>query len=164
MNHEPLVYDRRSEKPIGEVICMEDHGDGLEVYVNLYKSSDGFNIKQTLFDDIPDILTKRMNVNMYQPKYRGNYLPPITKVIFNGPATIAFFSDGDKIVVKCSETDDFDPYVGICMAIAKKAYQNQSANYMIKHLVDKYYPPIPDELMKALMDNTRKVLGILSNV
>ena len=33
-------------------------------------------------------------------------LPRVTKVIFNGPATIVFWDDGEKTVVKCSECSD----------------------------------------------------------
>ena len=33
-------------------------------------------------------------------------LPRVTKVIFNGPATIVFWDDGEKTVVKCSECGD----------------------------------------------------------
>lgn len=48
-------------------------------------------------------------------------IPDIKNVIFNPPATIIFWEDGTKTVVKCSEYDDFDPEKGMAMAIAKKA-------------------------------------------
>lgn len=44
----------------------------------------------------------------------------INNVIFNDPATIVFWSDGSKTVVKCSENDTFDPMTGLSMAICKK--------------------------------------------
>lgn len=47
--------------------------------------------------------------------------PKITKVIFNPPATIVFWSDHTKTVVKCGEDEPlFDKEKGIAMAIAKK--------------------------------------------
>lgn len=47
----------------------------------------------------------------------------IDKVIFNNPATIVFWSDGTKTVVK-ADGEDFDPEKGLAMAIAKKFYGN----------------------------------------
>ena len=46
----------------------------------------------------------------------------IDKVIFNGPATIVFWSDGTKTVVKCKEGETFDKWTGLSMALAKRVY------------------------------------------
>lgn len=56
-------------------------------------------------------------------------LPEIKKVVFNDPATIVFWSDGTKTVVKCGENDEYDPEKGLAMAIAKKALGNQGNYY-----------------------------------
>lgn len=55
----------------------------------------------------------------------------ITKVIFNDPATIVFWSDGTKTVVKCGETDIYDKEKGLAMAISKKAMGNQGNYYEV---------------------------------
>lgn len=55
-------------------------------------------------------------------------VPAIKNVIFNDPATIIFWSDGTKTVVKCGQCDVYDPEKGMAMAIAKKALGNQG-NY-----------------------------------
>ena len=52
----------------------------------------------------------------------------IRKVIFNDPATIVFWADGTKTVVKCID-EDFDPEKGLAMAISKKAYGNEGNYY-----------------------------------
>lgn len=58
-----------------------------------------------------------------------NYgIPRIKNVIFNEPATIVFWADGTKTVVKCQEGDIFDPEKGLTMAITKKALGNKG-NY-----------------------------------
>lgn len=49
----------------------------------------------------------------------------IDKVIFNGPATIVFWKDGTKTVVKCGPNDVFDKEKGIAMCFVKKIYQNK---------------------------------------
>ena len=45
----------------------------------------------------------------------------IKNVIFNPPATIVFWEDGTKTVVKAGEYDEFDPEKGLAMAISKRA-------------------------------------------
>lgn len=52
----------------------------------------------------------------------------IKNVIFNDPATIVFWTDGTKTVVK-AYADDFDPEKGLAMAIAKKFLGNQGNYY-----------------------------------
>lgn len=49
----------------------------------------------------------------------------IEKVIFNDPATIVFWADGTKTVVKCGEEDVYDYQTGLLMCIAKKAFGNK---------------------------------------
>lgn len=56
-----------------------------------------------------------------------NYIPEIKNVIFNDPATIVFWGDGTKTVVKCQPGDRFDPEKGLAMAIVKKAYGNKGS-------------------------------------
>ena len=52
----------------------------------------------------------------------------IKNVIFNNPATIIFWSDGTKTVVK-AENEPFDPEKGLAMAIAKKSLGNKGDYY-----------------------------------
>ena len=51
----------------------------------------------------------------------------IKNVIFAPPATIVYWSDGSKTVVKCSEKDVFDPEKGLAMAIAKRCGGNKGS-------------------------------------
>ena len=51
----------------------------------------------------------------------NNYLPEIKKVIFNNPATIVYWSDGTKTIVKCQDGDTYDKEKGLALAICKKA-------------------------------------------
>jgi hypothetical protein len=53
----------------------------------------------------------------------------INKVVFNNPATIVFWKDGSKTIVKCGENESFDTEKGLAMAIAKKAFGNQGNYY-----------------------------------
>lgn len=52
--------------------------------------------------------------------------PQIENVIFCDPATIVFWEDGTKTVVKCQKDkgDTYSKETGIAMAILKKIYGN----------------------------------------
>lgn len=51
----------------------------------------------------------------------------VTKVIYHNPATIVFWSDGTKTVVKCDKNDTYDPEKGFYIACAKKLFGNNYA-------------------------------------
>lgn len=53
----------------------------------------------------------------------------IKDVIFNDPATIVFWVDGSKTVVKCQPGETFDPEKGLAMAISKKVLGNDYGYY-----------------------------------
>lgn len=53
----------------------------------------------------------------------------IKDVIFNDPATIVFWTDGSKTVVKCQKGETFDPEKGLAMAISKKVLGNDYGYY-----------------------------------
>lgn len=68
------------------------------------------------------------------------YALRIKKVIFNEPATIVFWNDGTKTVVKCGPNDIFDPEKGIAMCFVKRLYGNKGRyNNAFKPWVDDYY-------------------------
>ena len=72
-------------------------------------------------------------INIYRNILNSTYgigslcIPEIKNVIFNDPATIVFWEDRTKTVVKCQDGDEFDPEKGLAMAIAKKAYGNKGS-------------------------------------
>ena len=61
---------------------------------------------------------------------------------FAPPATIVYWLDGSKTVVKCSEKDVFDPEKGLAMAIAKRCGGNKGGYYKeIQNWVEKSGKP-----------------------
>lgn len=48
----------------------------------------------------------------------------IERVIFNAPATVVYWKDGTKTVVKCQDGDKYSKETGLAMAIVKKVYGN----------------------------------------
>ena len=66
---------------------------------------------------------RRVNYNKACMIKNNNKLR-IENVIFNGPATIVFWSDKTKTVIKCSsEEERFDEEKGLAMAILKKIWE-----------------------------------------
>ena len=74
-------------------------------------------------DDIVKCTDKKLNylINV-APYFR------IKKVIFNNPATIVYWSDGDKTVVKCGKDDTYSEETGLALCFMKKALGNKG-NY-----------------------------------
>lgn len=60
-------------------------------------------------------------------------IPQIRNVIFNDPATIIFWMDGSKTVVKCMQGYEFDAYTGFMAAVCKKLFGSSSAVRKIVH-------------------------------
>ena len=50
-------------------------------------------------------------------------IPFITRCIINDPAVVVFWSDGTKTVGKCMGDDEFNPEIGLSMAISRKYYE-----------------------------------------
>lgn len=65
------------------------------------------------------------------------FMPEIKNVIFNDPATITFWNDGTKTVVKTHADDEFDPLVGLLLCVSKKYLDT---NRKIFKALDKFYP------------------------
>lgn len=80
----------------------------------------------TSFKEIPAIREVYSVGEKFDLKFNGIfYLDPQPKeVIFHDPATIVYWTDGTKTVVKSGPHDTFDPEKGLAMAIAKKHFGN----------------------------------------
>lgn len=76
-----------------------------------------------------------------EPSQKQKAMNFITNVIFNNPATIVFWSDGTKTVVKCDERDEFDPEKGLAMAICKKHFGGGFYNDIFKKWIPKEETP-----------------------
>lgn len=70
----------------------------------------------------------------------------IKKVIFNKPATIVFWSDGTKTIVKCGENDIYDPEKGLAMAVAKKFLGTNKSHSNYMNEFKKWLPKEEDKL------------------
>ena len=72
-----------------------------------------------------DVITKWIKNHVKEDnKIPDAYIP--VEIIFNGPATIVFWADDTKTVVKRSKKDKDNKYNAFCAALAKKVYGTNS--------------------------------------
>ena len=53
-------------------------------------------------------------------------IPAVKRIVYHDPATIVFWQDGTKTVVKCMDGEPFEKYAGFCAALAKKVFGSTS--------------------------------------
>ena len=83
-------------------------------------------------------------INAYNKKW------DIERVIFNEPATIVFWGDGSKTVVKCRKGDKFNKETGLALAICKHIAGDKY------HYFDKFKHFIPELKEKKSKNGGKK--------
>ena len=138
------------ERGLGWGVSYDKFTDSVRIgFWNSYKQRYDYAIDtreaacalESIFDDID----KKLVIHHWT-----GHLPTIKDVIYNGPATIVFWVDGSRTVVKCQEDDDYDPEKGLAMAIAKKALGNKG-NYC--NIFKKWLPEEDNEVEKVRSAN-----------
>lgn len=128
-------------KSIGQDVCEKY----LETYTVTYHPEAA--ISRTTIEKVIEDVKKNMN----KKPAIGYYKKPIDKskpgwtiknVVFSDPATIVFWQDGSKTVVK-AHNEVYDPEKGLAMAICKKVFGNQGNyfNVFSKWLPEDYETP-----------------------
>ena len=118
------VYEIK--KPINSAVKLSKYIPELKTDLNSIYGIGYVSSVETLEEDM-----ERFNIcppigKKYVPKLE--MLNKIKNVIFNKPATIVFWADGTKTVVKC-EHENFDPEKGLAMAIVKKTMADNHSYY-----------------------------------
>lgn len=109
-------------KPETFRIVPEDLYKVHEVDRTVYDKTDDISKEENKMATTYDAKTGKKYYDYTQASaaYRSAF--GIDKVVYSPPATIVFWKDGSKTVVKCSENDVFDPLAGIAMALMRKVY------------------------------------------
>lgn len=76
-----------------------------------------------------------VNTDAFASLLRGCKEDLMKRVIFAPPATIVFWRDGTKTIVKC-ENEPFDAEKGIAMAVAKKMLTSKDYNRLLDTAFD----------------------------
>lgn len=84
----------------------------------------------------------------------------IDRIIFNDRATVVFWKDGTKTVVRCHADDNYDPVTGVGMACLKKAFGDKY-NTMLKETVVTFKYMLSDDDWN--LDNVNKKIAELTS-
>lgn len=79
--------------------------------------------------------------NFRMIKYDACDSPKVDRIIFSPPATIVFWKDGTKTVVKCADGEPFSEYNGFAAALLKKVFGSNSAVKKIIQRKKQYAAP-----------------------
>lgn len=123
------------EHEIKHVVTYKKAACSAYPKINGYMDTDEAMAKYILNDiDMTNKLYAQFTLNLkeQEAKLIMSKLNVVTikNVIFNDPATIVFWIDGTKTVVK-AENEEYDPEKGLAMAIAKRALGNEGRYYNV---------------------------------
>lgn len=141
-------------RTIGEINCVPSYTiENFAYYVYLkHDHEDRMDAMTAWFN--PDV-KKNLNVAFGKSSVHIDISGRIKKIIFNPPATIIFWKDGSKTVVKCNG-EAFDPEKGMAMAISRKVLGDSYDYYNVFEKWCKKYKepkstPTPQEVAAKYM-------------
>lgn len=128
-----------------------------DMYMNSSYGTEGISTRNVANGTIntASISTRKVEYNSMWKRTK------IKNVIFNDPATIVFWSDGTKTVVKCGENDNYDPEKGLAMAVAKKflGTNKSKSNYL-----DEFKKWLPKEEEESEQEKLIDVWDAFANI
>lgn len=119
-----LEYERFRDN-YARMLCNSRFGLSIDTNIpnrdicTLYPESSGYVDTDTRIREYKEREKAKEKIKEYEKMQ-------IENVIFNDPATIVFWRDGSKTVVK-AQNEPFDKEKGLAMAIAKKVYGNEGS-------------------------------------
>ncbi len=104
------------------------------------------------------VKTPPIPVNIPRSRKAPRMADLVKNILFNGPATIVFWTDGTKTMVKCHEEDVYDKSKAIALCFMKKMFGNTSE---FNEVLRKYDPEVYEEVEEpmALVDETKVFLS-----
>ena len=113
-------------RPVEVEECVYSHGENYR--------DDAVDALAYCTHDIQSVrhYAEIINNNNYDQVNQKQSKLNIRKVIFNDPATIVFWLDGTKTIVKKADDEPWDPEKGLAMAIIKKYF---GTNKEIKKII-----------------------------
>lgn len=112
---EPILTINSNGITIGKPITIEHNvynGKNLKIAADPTEY-EPYKPKKSIWDKYCEVVEKQE-----QERRLKKILP--RKWVINGPATILFWQDGTKTIVKCNKDDEFDAQKGYLMAFFEK--------------------------------------------
>lgn len=121
-----------------------------------------FDLNSSAGIEIRNLILKDLGAGLIHHDCRCSFMQePFTvcRVIYNDPATIVYWSDHTRTVVKCQPGDKFDPETGFLLALCKKVCGNTgNYNNLLRECVPGYggekvqAEPSVEQMRKELYD------------
>lgn len=115
--------------------------EGTKVMVDVNTAMYGFSSQAERVTEVMD--EKAKNLKDFQNRFFGVYkIPEVREIRYNGPATIVFWEDNTKTVVKMQPDElYYDPDKAFTMAVCKKLFGNKFNRHLTKaqKAFDKYW-------------------------
>lgn len=150
-----IIWDRKNSKPIGRVTGMTmDVSPGRET---------GLRIDAVMYSENNEPKV-RYNDDFYGGKIKAFNDLRIKRVIFNNPATIVFWKDGTKTVVK-AHNELFDREKGLAMAVCKKLYGDKYHRLFKDHIPKEFEPDVvfdDQDLIENILNNAKEAINNLN--
>lgn len=145
-----IIVDISEFKETGyiDIVPLEEmcRGQIKHVSIENLKKIDEFLINTDTYNELVDTIVKlkdenyelkeeivnsklRKDINANALYYFGYQLPEVKSVLYHKPATIIFWKDGTKTVVKAQNKEKYDKEKGFVMAYLKKILGNEGNYY-----------------------------------
>ena len=97
----------------------------------------------------------------YELKPSRNPLIPV-RITYSPPATICYFSDGDKIVVKCASDEKYIKEVGVQACIMKKLFGSRQKFLKLVHAG--YDQPTKKDKEEITKEHIQKIIDRINQM
>lgn len=138
--YKPFIYREAGFQPFANSLTIAEIPRAIKNRIDIYNGVNNNEIAADYCKNDVDV-TKEIYMMTARGSGKTRYITNLLKelnmniknnikdVIFNDPATIVFWIDGSKTVVKCQKGETFDPEKGLAMAISKKFLGNDYGYY-----------------------------------
>lgn len=154
------------------VYTKDDAGTWVPANFNLLPINNILEVKtsttmndawQEVCNDIVNQLKKEDNKMITYNNTHNYRFPVIEKVIVNGPATIVYFNDNDRVVVKKMDDDKYDLFSAVAQAYCKKvlgstsAFHREVLNKLVVQEPKKKNTSVSPEIAKQIDDGIKSI-------
>jgi len=102
-----------------------------------------------------------MTTSMITQRYFYDNLIPV-RITYSPPATICYFPDGDKIVVKCASDEKYIKEVGVQACIMKKLFG--SRHHFLKLVHAGYDQPTKESKQEITAEHVQKIINRIEQI
>lgn len=132
-------------------ITLYDELPKIEEEKSKMETNTNSKTRKTIYRNNNDILSSCVYLDEFLNDYMATPKFDLKDIKISGPATIAFWTDGSKTIVKCQKADQYDAEKGIIMAVCKGLLLKYNANKDWAKIFD---IPYSDEI------DVEKVIGL----